>query len=45
MGYEVNYNEPHCYNGVPSASIIQANKNKKGWGHSKNVAPLHWNST
>eukprot|EP00347_Sterkiella_histriomuscorum_P005417 403356695 len=43
MGFQV-YNEPHCYNGVPTGSIVNLNKQKPYWQQTKpkNKGSVDW---
>ena len=43
MGYPVK-EELYCYNGVPTASIIKMNEEKRAWNskHPENVATIKW---
>jgi hypothetical protein len=40
MGFKVNDDFPHCFTGVPAASMLKLNQGKSGWKKDKNQATI-----
>mmetsp|Transcript_32757 Transcript_32757/g.50009 ORF Transcript_32757/g.50009 Transcript_32757/m.50009 type:complete len:96 (+) Transcript_32757:266-553(+) len=40
MGFPVNFDEPRCYNGVPTAKFLKLNQGKSGWKRPRGVSTV-----